>query len=117
MKETNWREQLRQGLEIDVIYKDNQSKPKNWQLGQIEYVKGDNLTILLPKMGESLIKDRWSSAIAQPGTHSRFDQEWRQKCLHIDTNTNSFPTVDYYDRYLWREALLINSKYEERLGQ
>ena len=76
---------------------------KGWQLGQIEAVEEDTLTIILPLIGHKLRKDRWSGSIAKADSQTRFDQAWRQKCLE-DLNMIK---VDCFDGDQWREATIL----------
>ena len=77
--DAEWREQLKEGDTVDVQYADG--KMTDWRWGLIQNVSGDELTIVLPQLGVQLVRDRWSSVIAEARKHSLLDEEWRRKCL------------------------------------
>ena len=81
-----------------------------WRSGLIVSANGDELTILLTQFGFYQVKDRWSHAIAKGGTHARFDQEWRRRCL-CDASLSGLK-IQCVNRpyYKWSEATILKTK-------
>ena len=103
--DAEWREDLKVGDTIEIEYTDG--KMTAWRSGLIKSADGDELTILLPQLGIKLVKDRWSSVIAEGGKHSRFDEEWRKRCLD-DTSLSGFK-VQCLGVYKWYEATILKT--------
>ena len=105
--DAEWREDLKEGDTIDVQYRN--SRMTVWRSGLIESANGDELTILLPQFGFKKVKDRWSSAIAKGGTHARFDQEWRRRCLG-DPSLSGLKIQCLFNTINWVESTILETK-------
>ena len=80
-----------------------------WRSGLIVSANGDELTILLTQFGLYQVKDRWSHAIAKGGTHARFDQEWRGRCLG-DPSLSGLKIQCLFNTINWVESTILETK-------
>ena len=98
------------GDAIDIKFVD--LKTEGWLKGQIKSTNGDSLTVLIPQVGTLLVEDRYSCRIAKPGTHSKYDSEWRTRCLEDPALCHYL--IDCHDCLIWEEATILETKHEVR---
>ena len=84
---------------------------QGWMLGKVTAITGDLLQVEFTESSADFDKvvDRWSTRVAQPGSKTGEDYEWRRQNLN---NAVDY-VVDAWDGTDWLEATIFETKAEE----